>query len=55
MMSSQCSQLCPTFSSSIVRSILDSFVPDEFCPDPIQDSLLHALELEVSLLYLWLQ
>lgn len=39
-------ELCPTFSSSIVRSILDNFVPDEFCPDPIQDSLLHALELE---------
>lgn len=39
-------ELCPTFSSSIVRSILDGFVPDEFCPDPVQDSLLQALELE---------
>ncbi|KAM0825410.1 hypothetical protein ACQ4PT_069580 [Festuca glaucescens] len=39
-------ELCPTFSSSIVRSILHGFVPDEFCPDPIQDCLLHALELE---------
>ncbi|CAM0949976.1 unnamed protein product [Alopecurus aequalis] len=39
-------ELCPTFSSSIVRSILDGFLPDEFCPDAIQDSLLQALELE---------
>ena len=42
-------QLCPTFSSSIIKNILDVFVPDEFCPDPIQGSLLEALELEVSL------
>ena len=49
------SQLCPIFSSSIVRSILDGFLPDEFCPDPIQDTLLQALELEVSLLNLWMQ
>lgn len=42
-------ELCPTFSSSIIRSILHGFVPDEFCPDPIQDSLLHALELEEHL------
>ncbi|XP_062202526.1 uncharacterized protein LOC133904900 isoform X1 [Phragmites australis] len=39
-------ELCPTFSSSIIKNILDLFVPDEFCPDPIQDSLLQALELE---------
>lgn len=39
-------EICPTFSSLIVRSILVGFVPDEFCPDPIQDSLLQALELE---------
>ncbi|WVZ89969.1 hypothetical protein U9M48_036314 [Paspalum notatum var. saurae] len=38
--------LCPTFSSSIIKNILDVFVPDEFCPDPIQGSLLQALELE---------
>jgi hypothetical protein len=43
-------QLCPAFSSSIIKNILDVFVPDEFCPDPIQGSLLQALELEVSLL-----
>ncbi|XP_066355278.1 uncharacterized protein [Miscanthus floridulus] len=39
-------ELCPTFSSSIIKNILDVFVPDEFCPDPIQGSLLEALELE---------
>lgn len=42
-------ELCPTFSSSIIRNILDGFAPDEFCPDPIQDSLLQALELEEHL------
>ncbi|KAL6905866.1 hypothetical protein ACP4OV_003467 [Aristida adscensionis] len=39
-------ELCPTFNSSIIKSILDGFVPDEFCPEPVQDSLLQALELE---------
>ncbi|KAJ1257479.1 hypothetical protein BS78_K018800 [Paspalum vaginatum] len=39
-------ELCPTFSSSIIKNILDVFVPDEFCPDPIQGSLLQALESE---------
>jgi hypothetical protein len=47
-------QLCPTFSSSIIRNVLDGFVPDEFCPDPVQDSLLQALESEVSLFYFWM-
>jgi hypothetical protein len=45
------SQLCPTFSSTIIRNILDGFVPDEFCPDPVQDSLLQALESEVTRAY----
>ncbi|KAG8051086.1 hypothetical protein GUJ93_ZPchr0009g438 [Zizania palustris] len=39
-------ELCPTFSSSIIKRILDVFVPDDFCPDPVQHSLLEALELE---------
>ncbi|KAG0520623.1 hypothetical protein BDA96_08G090000 [Sorghum bicolor] len=39
-------ELCPAFSSSIIKNILDVFVPDEFCPDPIQGSLLQVLELE---------
>uniref|UniRef100_A0A0E0FAN3 C2 NT-type domain-containing protein n=1 Tax=Oryza meridionalis TaxID=40149 RepID=A0A0E0FAN3_9ORYZ len=38
--------LCPTFSSSIIKRILDGFVPDDFCPDPVQHSLLEALESE---------
>ncbi|OEL20151.1 hypothetical protein BAE44_0018831 [Dichanthelium oligosanthes] len=42
-------ELCPTFSSSIIKNILLGFAPDEFCPDPIQDSLLEALELEEHL------
>ncbi|XP_062204150.1 uncharacterized protein LOC133906303 [Phragmites australis] len=39
-------ELCPTFSSSIIKNIINVFAADEFCPDPIQDSLLQALELE---------
>ncbi|KAL5224479.1 hypothetical protein ABZP36_011118 [Zizania latifolia] len=39
-------ELCPTFSSSIIKRILDGFLPDDFCPDPVQHSLLEALELE---------
>ncbi|XP_052138723.1 uncharacterized protein LOC127757269 [Oryza glaberrima] len=39
-------ELCPTFSSSIIKRILDGFVPDDFCPDPVQHSLLEALESE---------
>ncbi|GJN13470.1 hypothetical protein PR202_gb00179 [Eleusine coracana subsp. coracana] len=42
-------ELCPTFSSSIIRNILDGFVPDEFCPDPVRNSLLQALESEEHL------
>nr|CAD1819982.1 unnamed protein product [Ananas comosus var. bracteatus] len=39
-------EVCPTFSSSIIKRILDSFVTDEFCPDPISESVLEALESE---------
>uniref|UniRef100_A0A0D9XY10 C2 NT-type domain-containing protein n=1 Tax=Leersia perrieri TaxID=77586 RepID=A0A0D9XY10_9ORYZ len=32
--------------TAIIKRILDGFVPDDFCPDPVQHSLLKALELE---------
>lgn len=39
-------EVCPAFSSTIVKQILDGFLPDEFCPDPIPDDVLEALESE---------
>ncbi|ONK65972.1 uncharacterized protein A4U43_C06F2870 [Asparagus officinalis] len=39
-------EVCPTFSASIIRQILGSFLPDEFCPDSIPDELLEALDSE---------
>ncbi|KAL8167203.1 hypothetical protein V2J09_008702 [Rumex salicifolius] len=39
-------EVCPSFSAQFIRMALDSFVPDEFCPDPIPDDVLVALESE---------
>ncbi|EHA8587860.1 Myosin-H heavy chain [Cocos nucifera] len=39
-------EVCPTFSASMIKRILDSFLPDEFCPDPIPDAVLKALDSE---------
>jgi len=40
-------KVCPTFSSSMIKRILVSFLPDEFCPDAIPDEVLDALDSEV--------
>uniref|UniRef100_A0A5B7BPX8 C2 NT-type domain-containing protein n=1 Tax=Davidia involucrata TaxID=16924 RepID=A0A5B7BPX8_DAVIN len=42
-------EVCPTFGAPLIRRILNNFVPDEFCPDPIPDVLLEALDSEDSL------
>ncbi|KAF0890017.1 hypothetical protein E2562_035135 [Oryza meyeriana var. granulata] len=39
-------EACTLIFSSIIKRILDGFVPDDFCPDPVQHSLLEALESE---------
>ncbi|PON61358.1 EEIG1/EHBP1 N-terminal domain containing protein [Parasponia andersonii] len=39
-------EVCPTFGAPLIKRILDNFVPDEFCPDPIPDVVLEALESE---------
>ncbi|KAK3036470.1 hypothetical protein RJ639_030069 [Escallonia herrerae] len=39
-------EVCPTFGASLIKRILDAFVPDEFCPDPIPEAVLEALDLE---------
>lgn len=39
--------MCPTFGPPLIRRILNSFIPDEFCPDPIPGVVLEALNSEV--------
>lgn len=39
-------EVCPRFSTTIIRRILNNFAPDEFCPDQIPDVVLEALESE---------
>ncbi|KAH6787481.1 EEIG1/EHBP1 protein amino-terminal domain protein [Perilla frutescens var. hirtella] len=41
-------EVCPLFGPNIIKRVLNSFVPDEFCPDPIPQSIIDALETEVS-------
>lgn len=36
------------FGPTIIKRVLNSFVPDEFCPDPIPQSIIDALETEVG-------
>ncbi|KVH92775.1 uncharacterized protein LOC112515961 [Cynara cardunculus var. scolymus] len=42
-------EVCPTFGAPLIKRILDTFVPDEFCPDPIPLVVLEALDSEDSL------
>lgn len=35
------------FGASIIKKILDNFVPDEFCPDPIPTAVFEALDSQV--------
>lgn len=46
-------QVCPTFGPIIIRRVLNVFVPDEFCPDPIHEVVLEALNSEVSSYHLF--
>ncbi|CAI9300514.1 unnamed protein product [Lactuca saligna] len=41
-------EVCPSFGATLIKGILDSFVPDEFCPDAIPEVVLEALDSEVS-------
>ncbi|XP_015893735.3 uncharacterized protein LOC107427853 [Ziziphus jujuba] len=41
-------EVCPTFGAPLIRRILDIFVLDEFCPDPIPNIVFEALESEDS-------
>ncbi|XP_071694250.1 uncharacterized protein [Rutidosis leptorrhynchoides] len=39
-------EVCPTFGIPLIKRILDSFVPDEFCPDMIPVVVLEAMASE---------
>nr|GEV51550.1 hypothetical protein [Tanacetum cinerariifolium] len=41
-------EVCPAFGSPIIRRMLDTFVPDEFCPDRIPEAVFKALDSEDS-------
>ncbi|KAK7336047.1 hypothetical protein VNO77_16575 [Canavalia gladiata] len=42
-------EVCPMFSASLIKKILDNFVPDEFCPDPIPAAVFEALDSQDDL------
>ncbi|KAE8718474.1 UPF0481 protein [Hibiscus syriacus] len=39
-------EVCSTFGPSLIKRVIDYFVPDEFCPDPVPNVVLEALEAE---------
>lgn len=39
-------EVCPMFGPLLIRRVLNSFTPDEFCPDPIPRVVLEALNTE---------
>ncbi|KAG9447154.1 hypothetical protein H6P81_013282 [Aristolochia fimbriata] len=43
-------EVCPTFGALLLKRVLNTFVPDEFCPDPIPENLLEALDTEDHLM-----
>ncbi|XP_041011913.1 uncharacterized protein LOC121255593 isoform X2 [Juglans microcarpa x Juglans regia] len=40
-------EVCPKFGGSLIKRVLINFVPDEFCPDPIPEAVLKALDSEL--------
>ncbi|KAG9158964.1 hypothetical protein Leryth_013343 [Lithospermum erythrorhizon] len=39
-------EVCPLFGPQVIRRVLNAFVPDEFCPDPVPEVVLEALNSE---------
>ncbi|CAK7327392.1 unnamed protein product [Dovyalis caffra] len=39
-------EVCPAFGAPIIKRVLENFVPDEFNPDPIPETILEALDSE---------
>ncbi|CAL0323262.1 unnamed protein product [Lupinus luteus] len=42
-------EVCPMFNAPLIKKILDGFVPDEFCPDPIPSVVFEALDSQDDL------
>lgn len=47
-------QVCPRFGISLIKRVVNNFVPDEFSPGPIPDAVFDALNSEVGLFLAWL-
>ncbi|KAG9141965.1 hypothetical protein Leryth_009325 [Lithospermum erythrorhizon] len=41
-------EVCPLFGPQVIKRVLNVFVPDEFCPDPVPEGVLEALNSEDS-------
>ncbi|KAL8052417.1 hypothetical protein ABFS82_05G002900 [Erythranthe guttata] len=39
-------EICPMFGPTIVKRVLNSYTPDEFCPDPVPQNIIDALDNE---------
>ncbi|KAI3772571.1 hypothetical protein L6452_03760 [Arctium lappa] len=39
-------EVCPSISLALLTRILSNFTPDEFCPDPVPNTVLEALDAE---------
>ncbi|CDP13321.1 unnamed protein product [Coffea canephora] len=39
-------EVCPLLGPTMIKKVLSNFVPDEFCPNPIPQSVIHALDHE---------
>nr|XP_043622528.1 uncharacterized protein LOC122594118 [Erigeron canadensis]XP_043622530.1 uncharacterized protein LOC122594118 [Erigeron canadensis] len=40
-------EVCPSISLSLLKQVLSSFTSDEFCPDPVPDTVLEAVKTEL--------
>ncbi|XVE92176.1 hypothetical protein REPUB_Repub01dG0074700 [Reevesia pubescens] len=41
-------EVCPKFSASLISRVLNNFVPDEFNPNPVSESVFEALQEDLS-------
>ncbi|KAJ6321497.1 hypothetical protein OIU77_011550 [Salix suchowensis] len=39
-------EVCPIFGAPVIKRVLDNFVPDEFNPDPVPETILEAMDSE---------
>ncbi|TKY46404.1 hypothetical protein E2542_SST28443 [Spatholobus suberectus] len=41
-------EVCPMFNATLIKKILDNFVPDELCPYPVPSNVFEALNSEID-------